>query len=194
MEEGTTLVAMGGPKLSVFAAVFLLSKKQGGPAGPPAPTGLLMTDYMARALALAEMARGSTGNNPAVGAVVVRDGRIVGEGYTQPPGQAHAEVMALRQAGELARGATVFVTLEPCCHYGRTPPCTDALIAAGVAEVHMATLDPNPMVSGGGKAALDAAGGPSGRERRGKSVDRGIGGARQCRARCRRIVPSPLPA
>ena len=117
-----------------------------------------MTDYMARALELAEMARGSTGNNPAVGAVVVRDGRIVGEGYTQPPGQAHAEVMALRQAGDLAMGASIFVTLEPCCHYGRTPPCTDALIAAGIAEVHMAMLDPNPVVSGGGKAALDGAG------------------------------------
>ena len=119
---------------------------------------MLMPDYMARALELAEMARGSTGNNPAVGAVVVRDGRIVGEGYTQRPGQAHAEVMALRQAGDLARGASIFVTLEPCCHYGRTPPCTDALIAAGIAEVHMAMLDPNPVVSGGGKAALDGAG------------------------------------
>ena len=115
-------------------------------------------DYMARALELAEMARGYTGNNPAVGAVVVRDGRVVGEGHTQPPGQAHAEVMALRQAEEMARGATVYVTLEPCCHYGRTPPCTDALLSAGVAEVHMATLDPNPLVSGGGKAALDMAG------------------------------------
>ncbi len=113
---------------------------------------------MARALELGELARGSTGNNPAVGAVVVRDGRIVGEGYTQPPGEAHAEVMALRQAGEAARGATMYVTLEPCCHHGRTPPCTDALLRAGVAEVHMAVLDPNPLVSGGGRATLEAAG------------------------------------
>ncbi len=117
-----------------------------------------MADYMARALALAEMAKGSTGNNPAVGAVLVRDGRIVGEGYTQPPGRAHAEIVALRQAGELARGATLYVTLEPCCHHGRTPPCTTALIEAGVARVEMALLDPNPLVSGGGKAALEQAG------------------------------------
>ncbi len=115
-------------------------------------------DYMARALELAAGARGTTGNNPAVGAVLVRDGRIVGEGFTQPPGQAHAEVVALRQAGELARGATLYVTLEPCCHYGRTPPCTDALIEAGVAEVRMAMLDPNPLVAGGGKAALERGG------------------------------------
>lgn len=117
-----------------------------------------MTDYMARALELAAMARGSTGNNPAVGAVVVRDGRIAGEGFTLPPGQPHAEVVALGQVGKLARGASLFVTLEPCCHHGRTPPCTAALIAAGVREVHIATLDPNPLVSGGGKAALEAAG------------------------------------
>jgi len=116
------------------------------------------SDFMARALALARMAKGRTGNNPAVGAVLVRDGRVVGEGFTQPPGQAHAEIVALRQAGELARGATLYVTLEPCCHYGRTPPCTDALIAAGVAEVHMAMVDPNPLVSGGGKTALERAG------------------------------------
>lgn len=115
-------------------------------------------DYMARALELARLARGSTGNNPAVGAVLVREGGIVGEGYTQPPGQAHAEIVALRQAGESARGATLYVTLEPCCHHGRTPPCTDALIRAGVAEVHMSMLDPNPLVSGGGKAALERAG------------------------------------
>ncbi len=115
-------------------------------------------DYMARAVELAGKAKGTTGNNPAVGAVLVRDGRVVGEGFTQPPGQAHAEVVALQQAGDLARGATLYVTLEPCCHFGRTPPCTDALIGAGVAEVRMAMLDPNPLVSGGGKAALDLAG------------------------------------
>lgn len=115
-------------------------------------------DFMARALELAEMAKGTTGNNPAVGAVLVKAGNIIGEGATQPPGQAHAEVVALRQAGEQARGATAYVTLEPCCHFGRTPPCTDALIAAGVEEVHMAVLDPNPLVAGGGRAALESAG------------------------------------
>ena len=119
---------------------------------------LTMTDYMTRALELAAHARGNTGNNPAVGAVVVKGERVLGEGFTQPPGQAHAEVMALAAAGEAARGATVYVTLEPCCHFGRTPPCTDALISAGVAEVHMATLDPNPLVAGRGKASLEAAG------------------------------------
>lgn len=115
-------------------------------------------DYMARALELAAQARGSTGNNPPVGAVIVRDKRIVGEGHTQPPGQAHAEVVALQQAGQLARGATMYVTLEPCCHFGRTPPCTRAILSAGIAEVHMAMLDPNPLVAGGGKAALEQAG------------------------------------
>lgn len=115
-------------------------------------------DYMARALELAERAKGSTGNNPAVGAVIVRDGQVVGEGHTQPPGQPHAEVMALRQAGDLARGASVYVTLEPCCHHGRTPPCSAALIDAGVSDVHMAILDPNPLVSGGGRSALERAG------------------------------------
>lgn len=116
------------------------------------------TDYMARALELAARARGATGNNPPVGAVLVREGRVVGEGYTQPAGQAHAEIVAIQQAGELARGSTLYVTLEPCCHFGRTPPCTRALLAAGVAEVHVATLDPNPLVCGGGKAALEQAG------------------------------------
>ncbi len=115
-------------------------------------------DYMLRALALARQALGTTSPNPAVGAVVVKDGVIVGEGFTQPPGSAHAEVVALRQAGERARGATVYVTLEPCCHFGRTPPCTAALIAAGVAEVRVATLDPNPLVAGKGGRELAAAG------------------------------------
>ncbi|HEX2987135.1 MAG TPA: bifunctional diaminohydroxyphosphoribosylaminopyrimidine deaminase/5-amino-6-(5-phosphoribosylamino)uracil reductase RibD [Chloroflexota bacterium] len=117
--------------------------------------------YMAMALEQAKLARGNTGNNPAVGAVLVRDGRVVGRGFTQPPGKPHAEIMALREAGELARGATLYVTLEPCCHYGRTPPCSDALIEAGIAEVHMATIDPNPVVSGGGRAALERAGIPT---------------------------------
>jgi diaminohydroxyphosphoribosylaminopyrimidine deaminase/5-amino-6-(5-phosphoribosylamino)uracil reductase len=112
---------------------------------------------MQHALSLAKKALGTTSPNPAVGAVVVKDGVIVGEGWTQPPGSAHAEVMALRQAGENARRATMFVTLEPCCHYGRTPPCTKAIISAGVAEVHLAMLDPNPLVDGKGKAELENA-------------------------------------
>jgi diaminohydroxyphosphoribosylaminopyrimidine deaminase/5-amino-6-(5-phosphoribosylamino)uracil reductase len=115
-------------------------------------------DYMQHALSLARLALGHASPNPAVGAVVVRDEAVAGEGYTQPPGSDHAEVVALKQAGEKARGATMYVTLEPCCFEGRTPPCTDAIIEAGIADVHMAMIDPNPHVSGGGKAALDAAG------------------------------------
>ena len=96
--------------------------------------------------------------NPAVGAVVVRDGIVVGKGRTQRPGNAHAEVMALRDAGELARGAAIYVTLEPCCHYGRTPPCTKAIIDAGIKEVYFAHADPNPVVRGKSRAILEEAG------------------------------------
>src|ERR1051326_1052128 len=115
-------------------------------------------DFMARALQLASRALGTCSPNPAVGAVLVRDGVVVGEGATQPPGQAHAEVVALRAAGSQARGASLYVTLEPCAHFGRTAPCADALIEAGVADVHVATLDPSPWVSGRGVAALEQAG------------------------------------
>jgi len=115
-------------------------------------------DFMERALSLAKLALGSSSPNPAVGAVIAKDGVVIGEGYTQPPGSAHAEVVALKKAGEQSRGATMYVTLEPCCHFGRTPPCTQAIINGGISEVHIATLDPNPLVSGRGKAALDAAG------------------------------------
>jgi len=118
----------------------------------------MTSDYMLRALALAESVLGSTSPNPAVGCVLVRDGAVVGEGATQPPGDAHAEAMALRAAGERARGATAYVTLEPHAHQGRTPPCTDALIAAGVAAVCAAMLDPNPEVAGRGVAQLRGAG------------------------------------
>ena len=114
--------------------------------------------YMARALALARKALGTTSPNPAVGAVIVKDGRILGEGHTQPPGRSHAEVVALQHAGESSSGASLYVTLEPCCTYGRTPPCTRAIIAAGIAEVHVATADPNPRVYGKGLAELEAAG------------------------------------
>ncbi len=115
-------------------------------------------DYMQRALGLARRALGSVSPNPAVGAVLVRDGVVVGEGWTQPPGQAHAEIVALRQAGPRASGATLYVTLEPCDHYGRTPPCSLAIIQAGVAEVHASMLDPNPLVAGKGLERLRAAG------------------------------------
>lgn len=116
----------------------------------------MSTEYMQHALSLAKKARGNVSPNPAVGAVVVNDGRIVGEGYTQPPGGPHAEIVALTQAGEATQGAIMYVTLEPCCHYGSTPPCTQAIITAGVEEVHMAMLDPNPLVSGKGRDQLEA--------------------------------------
>jgi len=101
---------------------------------------------------------GYTSPNPAVGAVIVKDGLVVGMGYTQPAGSDHAEVMALRQAGDRAQGATMYVTLEPCSHYGRTPPCTQAIIEAGISEVHVALLDPNPLVSGRAVSRLNEAG------------------------------------
>ena len=112
---------------------------------------------MRRALELALEAVGSTSPNPPVGAVVVKNGQIVGEGHTQPAGEDHAEKVALRQAGELARGSTLYVTLEPCSHHGRTPPCTDAIISAGVAEVSVRPSSiPNPQVSGRGLEQLTA--------------------------------------
>ena len=110
------------------------------------------------ALEESRAALGQTSPNPAVGAVIVRDGRIVGRGRTQPPGQAHAEVMALGEAGAAARGAEMYVTLEPCSHHGRTPPCAEALIAAGVAAVHFSIEDPDPRVAGAGARALREAG------------------------------------
>jgi diaminohydroxyphosphoribosylaminopyrimidine deaminase/5-amino-6-(5-phosphoribosylamino)uracil reductase len=111
-----------------------------------------------RALALAERARGKTKPNPWVGAVVVRDGEIVGEGWTEPAGSRHAEIVALAEAGERARGATLYVTLEPCSHHGRTPPCAEAVIAAGVGRVVVGAGDPNPLVRGAGLERLRAAG------------------------------------
>ena len=113
---------------------------------------------MARALELARGVLGTTSPNPAVGAVVVKAGRVVGEGATAPPGGAHAEVSALRAAGDAAQAATLYVTLEPCSVFGRTPPCTDAIIAAGVTEVVVAFGDPDPRVDGDGLAKLRAAG------------------------------------
>ena len=110
--------------------------------------------HMERALSLARKAVGSASPNPAVGAVVVKDGAVVGEGWTQPTGRAHAEVMALRQAGADSEGATLYTTLEPCGHHGRTPPCTAAIAEAGIAEVRCAMVDPNPKVDGDGLAQL----------------------------------------
>ena len=111
---------------------------------------------MRRALTLAERGWGQTAPNPMVGAVVVRDGAIVGEGWHSRYGEAHAEVEALRSAGDRARGATIFVTLEPCNHDGRTPPCTDALLAAGIRRVVIATADPNPVAAGGAERLRSA--------------------------------------
>ncbi len=124
--------------------------------------------FMALALALGRRGLGRTWPNPAVGAVIVKDGVIVGRGWTQPGGRPHAEVEALRRAGEAARGATLYVTLEPCSHHGKTPPCADAIIAAGVARVVSALEDPNPEVAGAGHARLRALG---------IAVDVGIGAA-----------------
>ncbi len=114
--------------------------------------------YMARALALAARGRYTCHPNPRVGCVIVKAGAVVGEGWHEQAGEAHAEVRALAQAGPAAWGATVYVTLEPCCHQGRTPPCTDALIQAGVARVVAAMADPNPAIAGQGLEILQAAG------------------------------------
>ncbi|MES5487796.1 bifunctional diaminohydroxyphosphoribosylaminopyrimidine deaminase/5-amino-6-(5-phosphoribosylamino)uracil reductase RibD [Bradyrhizobium sp. INPA03-11B] len=114
--------------------------------------------FMQLALALGRRGLGRTWPNPAVGAVIVKDGVIVGRGWTQPGGRPHAEVEALRRAGEAVRGATLYVTLEPCSHFGRSPPCADAVVAAGLARVVSAIEDPNPDVGGKGHAKLRAAG------------------------------------
>jgi diaminohydroxyphosphoribosylaminopyrimidine deaminase / 5-amino-6-(5-phosphoribosylamino)uracil reductase len=112
-------------------------------------------DYMKQALSLARLAIGEVSPNPAVGALIIHKGEIIGQGYTQPPGFAHAEIVALQQAGDKAKGSTLYSTLEPCCHYGRTPPCTRAIITAGISEVHFAMIDPNPQVNGKGKTELE---------------------------------------
>ena len=106
--------------------------------------------YMTEAFDLAEKGRGSAHPNPLVGAVLVKDGEVVGRGWHHAPGEPHAEAMALAQAGEAARGATLYCTLEPCSHHGKTPPCADALVTAGVARAVVALGDPNPQVDGGG--------------------------------------------
>src|SRR5262249_31706253 len=116
------------------------------------------TDWMRRALELALRGQGYVEPNPMVGAVIVRDGTVVGEGWHQRFGEAHAEVNALAAAGEKARGATLYVTLEPCCHHGKTPPCTEAILKAGISRVVAAMADPFPQVAGRGIAQLNRAG------------------------------------
>ncbi|MDD2420853.1 MAG: bifunctional diaminohydroxyphosphoribosylaminopyrimidine deaminase/5-amino-6-(5-phosphoribosylamino)uracil reductase RibD [Heliobacteriaceae bacterium] len=116
------------------------------------------TDYMARALALAARGKGQTSPNPVVGCVITNGGQIVGEGYHQRAGTPHAEVHAIKQAGERARGGTLYVTLEPCAHRGRTPPCVELIIAAGIKNVVAAVADPNPLVRGQGFTRLQKAG------------------------------------
>ena len=114
--------------------------------------------WMAEAIRTAGSVLGSTWPNPAVGAVLVKDGHCLARGATQAPGQNHAEIECLARAGDAARGACLYVTLEPCCHYGRTPPCTDAIIRSGVRRVVYALTDPNPLVSGKGAEILASAG------------------------------------
>ena len=128
--------------------------------------------FMQLALTLGRRGQGRIWPNPAVGAVVVKDGVIVGRGWTQPGGRPHAEPEALARAGEAARGATLYVTLEPCSHFGKSPPCADAIIAAGIARVVSAIEDPNPEVAGQGHARLRAAG---------ITVDIGLGAAEAAR-------------
>lgn len=113
---------------------------------------------MQRCLQLAQQAKGQTAPNPLVGAVIVKNGQIIGEGFHPKAGQPHAEIFALQAAGELARDATIYVNLEPCSHYGRTPPCADALIEAGLAKVVIGMIDPNPKVAGSGVERLRVAG------------------------------------
>ena len=121
-------------------------------------TGETAEEFMARALRLARKGLGRTSPNPVVGAVIVKGSKVIGSGWHRRAGEPHAEVLALDEAGRRARGADLYVTLEPCCHHGRTPPCTEAIIEAGVKRVFVAATDPNPKVKGGGIKALRKAG------------------------------------
>lgn len=136
----------------------LNSDLSGNPDDSASGQAALDQKFMHRALQLAEQAAGRTSPNPMVGCVIVRNGEIVGQGYHQKAGTAHAEVHALEAAQEQARGATAYVTLEPCSHFGRTPPCADALIRAGIQRVVVALEDPNPLVAGQGTRRLREAG------------------------------------
>ena len=115
-------------------------------------------DWLAEALALARLHDGETGDNPSVGCILVRDGEVVGRGVTAPGGRPHAETQALAKAGARARGATAYVTLEPCSHFGKTPPCADRLLRAGVARVVIGMIDPDRRVRWQGAARLQEAG------------------------------------
>ena len=137
-----------------------------GPANAAPADPALDHRFMQLALALGRRGLGRTWPNPAVGAVVVKDGVILGRGWTQPGGRPHAETEALKRAGKEAKGATLYVTLEPCSHQGKTPPCVDAIIRAGIARVVSALEDPNPEVAGQGYAKL---------RERGIAVDTGLG-------------------
>lgn len=140
---------------AVRAARVTRAVREAPPASAPLPTP---EDFMRHALALAARGKCTTHPNPRVGCVIVRDGRVVGEGWHEWAGGPHAEVVALDEAGELARGADAYVTLEPCCHTGKTGPCTDVLMDAGVGRVIAAMEDPNPLVAGKGFAKLERAG------------------------------------
>src|SRR6185503_19372680 len=148
----------------------------------------LDTRFMSLALTLGRRGLGNAWPNPAVGAVVVKDGIMVGRGWTQPGGRPHAEVEALRRAGGAARGATLYATLEPCSHHGQTPPCVDAILAAGVVRVVSALEDPNPKIAGEGHARLRA---------QGVAVDVGLGAEEALRAHAghfRRVRAGRRPA
>jgi diaminohydroxyphosphoribosylaminopyrimidine deaminase/5-amino-6-(5-phosphoribosylamino)uracil reductase len=136
------------------------------PSGPAQPDPVQDRRFMQLALALGRRGLGRTWPNPAVGAVVVKDGAILGRGWTQPGGRPHAETEALKRAGKDAKGATLYVTLEPCSHQGKTPPCVDAIIRAGIARVVSSIEDPNPEVAGRGHAKL---------RERGIAVETGLG-------------------
>src|SRR5690242_6204552 len=145
----------------VFCDILFIRRSPAAamPSHPPSyPYSALDHAYMAQALRLAENGLYTTSPNPRVGCVIVRDGQVVGTGWHERAGQPHAEVNALRAAGAVARGATVYLTLEPCSHRGRTPPCAEALVEAGVAKVIVAMQDPNPLVAGKGYALLKEAG------------------------------------
>src|SRR5271169_758054 len=131
---------------------------ESAPGSPDAAAPPAAERFMREALAEARRGLGRTHPNPCVGAVVVWDGQVVGRGHHAQAGAPHAEVLALAEAGALARGADLYTTLEPCDHYGRTPPCSRAILDAGVARVVSASSDPNPLVNGKGLARLRAAG------------------------------------
>ena len=172
-----TVYDAGADLIVCGAAIF----GQGGPPAhvPPARPGVGVT-HLERAIELAERGRGTTRPNPVVGAVVVSEGEVVGEGWHERKGGPHAEVVALEAAGDRARGATLFVTMEPCSHHGSTPPCTEAVLEAGVAKVVAGSLDPNPEAAGGLDALAAAASRSSTRTRSrpGRRTTRGVSGSR----------------